>query len=124
MKRAEHFYKLTSQIHDIDLKVVTAVNNFYWKTGVSSNLSKVVHSGIYLKHLGTIVISRYKLRIEISQVIFKITRLRYNTRHTEEYKQNMRAIHYRTLHLLLEKRNELAHFYYQIQIKQAKLNMR
>lgn len=108
MKSPESFYSECAEKLGIDLKVVKKVNSFFWKVGVKRNLSRATYRAIFLKNIGTITISRYKLRVEIVDMLDKIRRTKINVYFTEATKalidQNLRA----NLKVLLERRNEIA----------------
>lgn len=107
MKNQENYYREVSEELNLPLGLVKAVNNFYWKEGIKNNLSNVNYSSIFIKNLGTIVVSKYKLYKEILTLIRKIRNIEYSQKYTplkksyiiEGYKTNLRR--------LLKMRNEL-----------------
>lgn len=89
-------------------KELEAIHNFFWRDGVKKNLSQANHRSIYIKHLGTITVSRYKLRVFISEEIEKIRNIKKNTRFSEARKAAILADRLANLKQLCMRRDEIA----------------
>lgn len=97
---------------NIDEKIVKAVNKFYWKQGVKKRMSTLESTSVFVKGFATFTVSRYNVRRLIKKTIIQIRSLRESTKYKETTKVIYSAELYKKLRMLLEKRNELANFYY------------
>jgi hypothetical protein len=111
MKKSDYFNKVTSERTGVELATVKAVTRFFWRE-VRREISGLKHSSIFVKNLGTFVISPAKLRKVIGEVIEKIKNVRANPNMTEEKKLKVVGYEYQLLQRLLEKRNEMALVFY------------
>ena len=108
MKKPDFFNKACSEKLDLDLNIVKKVNSYFWKKGVKSNLSNAKYRAIFIKNLGTITVSYYKLNREILEIIAKIKALRVHKRKKELTKKLAIGNLTRNLTELLKRRNEIA----------------
>ena len=108
MKKPDFFNKACSEKLNIDLAVVKKVNSYFWKKGVKSNLSNAKYRAIFIKNLGTITVSYYKLNREILEIIAKIKAIRVHKTKKELTKKLAIGNLTRNLTELLKRRNEIA----------------
>lgn len=100
MKLPETIYKQAADELQLPLGLVKRVNNFFWREGVKKALSNVDHTSVFIKNIGTIIISKIKLNKEILLVIEKIRRIENSSKFTgmkkvyiiEGYKNNLRKL--------------------------------
>lgn len=108
MRKPDFFNKHTTEKLGLDATLVKKVNSFFWRVGVKQNLSNASYASLFLKNLGTIVISKYKLYREIEDLISKLRGLEESTYYTEKRKGLIRENARTQLRQLLAKRNEIA----------------
>lgn len=108
MKKPDFFYKAGAEKLGEDPKLVRAVCDWYWKKGVRAQLSKAAHRSVFLKSIGTIAVSRYKLYKSIAEQIKKIRLVRGSRFLTPGKKDILLTAHYQNLRALLLQRDEIA----------------
>lgn len=104
--------------------VVKSINAYYWK-GIRDCISSGVNTGIWVKGIGTFVISRNKLRTEIYKLIRQIRKYRLSSREFRKVsKEESIASKYMQLRLMLQRRNDIAIVYKEKEdrIRAKKLN--
>jgi hypothetical protein len=107
MRAPDSYYKEVADELNLPLALVKRVNNYYWREGIKNNMSNVNFSSIFIKNLGTIVISKYKLHKEILHVIKKIRRIQESEKYTEAKKEFVIERYKINLRRLLKKRNDI-----------------
>lgn len=107
MKTPDNYYKEASDELNLPIGLVKAVNKFFWKEGVKSNLSNVKYTSIFIKNFGTITVSKYKLYAEIHTLIKKIRRVHYSDKYTELRRGYIMDSYKINLRKLLKIRNEI-----------------
>lgn len=112
MKTIEYFNKAVAEKMGVDQHLVKKINDYFWRIGVRRNIAELNHRSLYIKDLGTITVSRYKLYQRIETVIKRIRRLRDSDRFKELTKERKMANYYQTLKAMLRLRNEIAIEYY------------
>lgn len=111
MKNIDIINRTISERTGIDEDVVKAVNKYFWKHGVKKNLSTLNDNALFIRGLGTIVVSRYNLRKMIYATIGKIRGIRNSTKFKETTREIYLEELYGRLRRLLKSRNELAKQY-------------
>lgn len=106
MKIPDSIYKQAADELNLPVALVKRINNYYWKD-VKARLSGVEHSSIFLKNIGTIVISKYKLNKMILSLIERIRRVEYSNKYTEKRKGLIIDAYKVNLRKLLKMRNEI-----------------
>lgn len=107
MKKPEQYYRETAEELKVDLADVRQVNSFFWRVGVKEPLKKIEHTAVFVKNIGTILVSKTKLYKDIKKVIRKIREVRISVKYTEERQKDMVHNYTERLRELLRKRNEL-----------------
>jgi vacuolar-type H+-ATPase subunit I/STV1 len=107
MKKPEQYYRETAEELKLDLSDVRQANAFFWKVGVKEPLKKIEHTAIFIKNIGTILVSRNKLYKEIEKIIRKIRAVENSVKFKPESKIDIIANYKARLKDLLRKRNEL-----------------
>ena len=107
MKGLKDFSKEAAAKLGVDESVAYEVNKFFW-----NNIRRATHDlsypSIYIKNLGTLNLSRYKLYKSIVTEIKRIRAVRANKELIEERKDQILKTRIKRLRLLLTKRNQLA----------------
>jgi hypothetical protein len=125
--KIEHLNPQTAKHLNLPLDVVTKANDFFWRQGVRKNLSEANYRSVFVRHLGTITISRYSLREEITILIRKIRALRNHEYAQSSHRIAAEKVNMETLKKLLIKRNELAKDYvaaYGVKVRLRPLTLR
>lgn len=112
MKTIEQINRAIAEEKGLPFEVVRAVNDYFWRKGIRKNMTDITHRSIYIKNIGTITVSMYKLKSQISKIIKKIRAVRVSTKYKEETKQLILDKSFRELKEMLIKRNEMATEYY------------
>ena len=107
MKKPEHYYKEVSEELGESTAIIKEIYNFYWKEGIKDPLKKLEHSSIFIKNIGTITVSKYKLYREIRFFIRKLRMLKFSQKFTPEKKLVIEEKYKGRLRALLKRRNEL-----------------
>ena len=107
MRKPEHYYREVAEEEGESFAVVKEINNFFWKEGVKHELKNLNHTSIFIKNIGTITVSKYKLYREIRLFIRKIRMLRISEKFTEEKKLIIEEKFKNKLRKLLNKRNDI-----------------
>ena len=105
MRKPDYFYQEVARKLGVDLKLVRDVNKWFWSQGIKKNISKATHRSLYIKHLGTVTMSRKKLYNEIYYTIRRIRKTRSSNYRGEISKAQILASYYERLRTLLHHRN-------------------
>lgn len=106
MRKPDYFYQEVARKLGLDYRLVRDVNKWYWSQGIRKNISQAAHRSLYIKHLGTVTMSRRKLYAAIYKtvrVLRSLRRMPEGTRRTE-----MVASYEQQLRQLLQQRNQWA----------------
>lgn len=103
----EVFYNQVAVEYNLSPELVKKVNNFFWKEGVKYSLSNVKHTSVFIKNIGTIVISKYKLNKELSLLIKKMRNIKNSNKYTEKRKNSILEGYKINFRKLWTKRNEI-----------------
>lgn len=120
MKNIDYFNKAIAEKKGLENDIVRKVNDFFWRKGVRKNLTDVNYRSLYIKHLGTITVSKYKLDKKIEHLIKRIRSVRVSPKFKEETKELILAKYYDSLKAMLKRRNEIALEYYNRDYEQTK----
>lgn len=108
MKKPDFFYKACAEKEELDFNLVKKVNTYFWRKGVRANLASAKYRAIFIKNIGTITISRYKLNEEIKELIAKIRNTRKSQKLKPQTIEKALIFYYQNLKELLKRRNEIA----------------
>lgn len=114
MKTPESCYRQAAEELGLPIELIKRVNTFYWKEGIKKNLTEINYSSLFIKNLGTIVVSKYKLYVQISILIKKIRGVRISKKYTEDKRTVIIEGYKNNLRKLLKMRNKLAKQYEQV----------
>lgn len=88
MKNIDYVNKLVAQKLNIPLEIVDKVNAHYWNT-VKQTMRNLQDESIYVKELGTISVSNFKLDRYIQDIRKYIKNVRQSPRFTEARKEKL-----------------------------------
>lgn len=124
MRTIDHLNPIVAEEKNLPLELVEAVNKWYWNEGITKNLSQANHRSLFLPNLGTISISRYKIREQISELIQKIRR---HEADPQPYREHYINVVRNNLVQLCKRRDEIAKDYveaYGVKVRMRKLTLK
>jgi len=107
MKKPEQYYREVADELKLDLSDIRQANSFFWNIGVKEPLREIKHTAVFVKNIGTVVVSRNKLYNEIRRIIRAIRNIRVSVKYRDDKKKEMIDSYMKSLKDLLRKRNEL-----------------
>lgn len=107
MKELKDFSNEAAKKLNISPEIAMKINSYFWGKGVKKNLLDLNYLSIYLKNLGTLNISKYKLYNDIEKEIGYIRSIRKSPKYTEKKRELVLESKRNKLRRMLKIRNQL-----------------
>jgi hypothetical protein len=106
MKNIDYVTKKVAKELQLNEDIVSKIYyDFYWKNVVFPKIKSFEYTAITLPKLGTLYLSYYKLRKEITDIIFRLRRVRDNDTLTDGKRKQLDDHYVNYLRKLLLRRN-------------------